>query len=816
MKGKIRTYRKGKLLIGLTCLSTLLFFGCQPKQEAVSPPVDKISAVQVIEDLKASKKPTEHNARKLLIDLVEQKKLEDDVLRLVKVYPDMSAYLFAEYARGVEPADAMKRGIEYKYDTDAMLELTYLISPEDKIILTQNLYFSRVFEFDDIARAAVNAGLDPSQTLPATAAGTDTYRITPLIESASITIYNRKESDTAKVQYRKAGTDEWFDGMDLLWEPRDSALSGSIVYLTADTKYEAKVTVTSNGIELEPATYTFTTWPDKPPIDPNKVYYLSDIYSGGVLNLSHLGITGSPTGWAKIVGDPDNPIDTRAGTEGAVFVGSGNNYIYFENVTVRGGARFGIYAYNTHHLWINGCDISGWGRSPNYIKNGLSYENSTDSEAINYDGGIYINYTGTVVIENCKIHSPVPGANSWGYGHPHGPSAVLMRAQNGNTLYEGQVVIRNNEFFGTHDKRYNDVIESKVNGDVKGGFVRDSAIYNNYMAYSNDDIIEIDGGQNNVMFYNNEITQGYCGISVIPTVKGPAYVFNNYVHDLGDDRGETYASIKIGGLLTRPEGMSNIFNNFFRTSSNGITAASFSGDINYWTNVANNIFVHNQQTGVVGYSIYHKGSAHRTATFTNNYMYHLGAQKAVIRMDPNTATLTDFYDPSLVNYDKASSIWNTDANHVSFAFPEKYQIPNITRFDSDGLVIVGNYSDDAKAMEPEAEETVTEEVTEEETVVEQEEAVTEVEESVVEPEEETTVTEEVTEETVTEEVTEESVVDTEEETVVIPEEELNDIRKLIEQRKQEALERIEQRRKEALELIEKRKQEALQRIEQQN
>ena len=87
------------------------------------------------------------------------------------------------------------------------------------------------------------------------------------------------------------------------------------------------------------------------------------------------------------------------------------------------------------------------------------------------------------------------------------------------------MIVRNNRLYGSDTNRFNDVIEGRQNSWRNGGFVRDSAIYGNYLAFANDDLVELDGGQRNVLFYNNELTQGYTGISVAPNRLGPNYIF---------------------------------------------------------------------------------------------------------------------------------------------------------------------------------------------------------------------------------------------------------------------------------------------------
>lgn len=49
-------------------------------------------------------------------------------------------------------------------------------------------------------------------------------------------------------------------------------------------------------------------------------------------------------------------------------------------------------------------------------------------------------------------------------------------------------------------------------------------MYENYLAFSQDDGLEMDGGQCNIRLYNNCIEQARVGISTAPNIKGPSYL----------------------------------------------------------------------------------------------------------------------------------------------------------------------------------------------------------------------------------------------------------------------------------------------------
>ncbi|MDP5133365.1 MAG: hypothetical protein NWQ54_20990, partial [Paraglaciecola sp.] len=449
------------------------------------------------------------------------------------------------------------------------------------------------------------------------------------------------------------------------------ALSGSIVRLQADTAYDIKLEYLDDSNVTDERLYSFKTRPNSPPIDPDKIYYLSDIYTGGQLNLTTLGIEGSEDGWALIIGDGTEVI---AGEDdySAIDIGS-QSYIKFENITVKGGKRFGFYAVKAHHIWISGCDVSQYGQIGEDVRNGVAYANTESTNPINYDSGIYLERTGVVTVENCEIHSPNGKANHWGYGHPQGPNAMLIWAEHPTEEYRGQYIIRNNRFYGTPDHRFNDVIEGRKNLYRTGAFGRDSAIYNNFLAYANDDLIELDGGQSNVLFYDNELTQGYAGISTAPNMIGPSYVFNNYIHDLGDERGKEWTAIKMGGLISRPGGVSNLFENLIVTNRNGVAASRVDSDDTFWLNAQNNIFITRQYNNMVGYGIYDR-QFYEGSVFKNNLIYNTRYNAPFVQ-----ATIDDdFYHPWSEQSDKIDEI--TDAgSSFQLDIEDRFIIPNFSK-----------------------------------------------------------------------------------------------------------------------------------------
>jgi hypothetical protein len=474
--------------------------------------------------------------------------------------------------------------------------------------------------------------------------------ITPLYHSASVTMRSEDSSTHYFMEYKPQGSPKWLTS-SLDYDLSSDSFTTSILNLTENTFYEMRIS--KNKYFKASTRHVFAT-KRKPDFLASNTFKLSDVYKGGVLDLVKLNIKGSENNWVKIIGDNNTVISTSDEVESAINIGS-NSYIYFENITIIGGGRNAVSSNQAHHIWFNGCDISQWGRSASEVRDGKSYAQKGDSKAINYDSAFSLISTGVVTIENCQVHSPRTKANSWKRGHPHGANAVLVDANHSNKDYQGQIVIRNNRFYGTDQHRFNDVIESRNNGSSYGGFVRDSAIYNNYLAFANDDIIEIDGSQSNVLVYNNDIEQGYCGISAIPNRQGPSYIFNNYIHNLGDEDNRSWAAIKLGGLVSRPAGKVNVFNNFIKTNSNGIASAKYNGDSTFWADVWSNIIVaSNYKKNGYGYSIFEQSPFEKNK-YNNNFLYKMVTKNSLVKVHDNqlfTENNYSFLPSSLADFNK--------------------------------------------------------------------------------------------------------------------------------------------------------------------
>ncbi len=589
--------------------------------------------------------------------------------RHIKLYRNEIAELFTKKVLDITPSTNSDE-IKSRLQSITTEESTALFSlyPIDTAKWMKLISIHSELAENEVYESAIAAGLDPSIVFKASAAGFEDS-VTPLINSIGIVIYGQDETSTATVRFRADDEMRWQKGLNLSWEPVYGSFAGSIVYLNADTTYHIEVQITDPNGEQQEHVFQTKTKPNSPPIDPEKVYYLSDIYSGGQLDLEALNISGSADGYAKIIGD-GQVIEASSDDLAAVNIGA-QSYVMLENLTIKGGQRYGIFAKKAHHIWIKGCNVSEFGREAVDIRDGLAYASPTTNSPINYDSGIYLERSGIAVIEECEVHSPNLGANSWQVGHPKGANALQVWAYHDSDAYRGEFIVRNNRFYGAPNHRFNDVIEGRKNFERRGGFVRNSAIYNNYLAYANDDLIEIDGGQQNVLVYGNEMEQGYAGISIAPNMLGPSYIFHNHIHNLGDETGKEWTAIKAGGLISKPAGRTFIFENVLDVDRNGIAASKVNNDTTFWITSQNNIIFTKNTGYAVGYCIFDK-EKYIGSTSTNDLCFNENTIDS--RYEFNTNNLTEHAESDNIAY-----ITSLKENaSPSLTISEEFIIPNFS------------------------------------------------------------------------------------------------------------------------------------------
>ena len=232
--------------------------------------------------------------------------------------------------------------------------------------------------------------------------------ITPLIESAGIELPGQSAGADNTLRFREAGTTQWQDANPLYFDPVIGSLSGAVVYLKPSSHYDIELSVTDDtGTRLY--TDSFYTRADKPPVDPQKIYHLKDIYQGGTLDVEALGIEGAPGAWAMIKGDLNTPIVAPEDALSAIRIGA-QSYVYFEDITIAQGGQLGFFAEEAHHIWVNGrgmmwAAIKAGGVSSNpegqvNLFNNYVYSsgNGITASYVQGDDGFWVNAVNNVII----------------------------------------------------------------------------------------------------------------------------------------------------------------------------------------------------------------------------------------------------------------------------------------------------------------------------------------------------------------------------------------------------------------------------------
>lgn len=330
------------------------------------------------------------------------------------------------------------------------------------------------------------------------------------------------------VEFRKSGDPRWQRGIDAFRSPDDGMYRGSVVDLAENTPYELRL-LTPDGQSV--ASGAFRTWSGTVPVA--RTVDIADRSRNGTIRISDRG---KPDGWIRFTAPRGGILNGDRSQNNSAIEIDGAEYVILDGLTVRGGPVNGIEVKNSRFVRILNCDIGNWGRPGEFAALPRLYFDAK-GKLINSDAGIALADNVGVVVERCFIHDPRSPSTSWTYGHPVGPDAMLV-----NKL--AQTVIRYNDLIGTDERRWNDVIESGGNFTADGGFNRDADIYGNFLAFPNDDGIELDGGQMNVRLFDNKFEGGFCGISVTTSVRGPSYLFRNLIVNLGDSDGNASLAFK--------------------------------------------------------------------------------------------------------------------------------------------------------------------------------------------------------------------------------------------------------------------------------
>jgi len=369
--------------------------------------------------------------------------------------------------------------------------------------------------------------------------------LSPTFENCSVTVKDARDVDAISLAYRVKGEPQYRPGMplvkltspDLVRDWKDPRIRpampyqygefrGSLLHLKEDTEYEVAVTLQPAGTQL----YGHFKTNDSRRPEIGRTIYLNELPDDRVLRLSNLH--GDPNRYilltvsssAKRLSDENNHRDVVLELDNC-------SYLIIENVTFHGGNSHCLLVKNSHHIRIANCEFSGNFRPITQDLNKNGHYVDEKGRTMYNKGAVRLQQVKDCLIERCFIHSPRSGANSWFYSHPFGPMAIATGDLGGN------VVIRYNDLAGSYLHHYDDVVGGGNNASPTGGFAFNADIYGNFFINSNDDSIELDGGQSNIRCYGNRMVGSFCGISAAPCIVGPSYIFGNLVHDMGDENG---------------------------------------------------------------------------------------------------------------------------------------------------------------------------------------------------------------------------------------------------------------------------------------
>ena len=385
----------------------------------------------------------------------------------------------------------------------------------------------------------------------------------PGFNAASIYLNNNKAKRAsdykASVQYRKAGDKNWTNGLDLVYDESRNQARGSLLGLAENTVYEYIIKISDNG-KKDTVSGKLTTRNSNLPIA--KTIYLTSENAAKLLKSPECG---TAAGYIRYTAKPGTVLDFGIKNSCAIDL-NGLSYVILENLTVKGGLRHCINIESANDIVVRNCDLSGYGRigKQDHHRDGKYY---IGKKCVNYDAGVNIQASERITVERCFIHDPRSTANSWFYSHPAGPTAVYI----GDSA---SVVLRYNDFIGSDKHRWNDAIEGWGNGALNGSVKADAEIYGNYLAFGNDDGMEMDGGQMNCRFAYNKSEGLLCGFSTAPCLIGPGYHFRNLVHRGGDEFDYVGVGVK-NNYSTGGRGALFFFNNTVLDHNNGFSSPSF-------------------------------------------------------------------------------------------------------------------------------------------------------------------------------------------------------------------------------------------------
>lgn len=354
----------------------------------------------------------------------------------------------------------------------------------------------------------------------------------------------RSEAGPCRVAYRVAGEPAWQEGQDL-WYDRttgtrvENQYRGSLVNLRPGTAYEIKLTVDGAEQSVRAA-----TWGEQ-----FKIRKTIRITEGETFATTE---GGSATEGYVLYDGSGVTIDQRNRAANVIAINHG--WVIVRGLTVINAEKDAMQvAQGLADVVIERCDISNWG-SP--------LKPAVNPRWGRIEAGIRVGSTcRRVIIQRNRIHHPRYCATKW-YDdpadvHPRGPRAIMLGHRSDDEDWEANHVVRYNEFYSDPDHLFEDVIGGGVNWSKTGHPGRDSDIYSNLVTHASDDLIEADGGGQNVRIWGNYLDHGNVMVSLQSCTVGPVYIFRNIfgrslAYSLGAKAGSSGFKFRGNGGVTSP------------------------------------------------------------------------------------------------------------------------------------------------------------------------------------------------------------------------------------------------------------------------
>ncbi|MBR7119074.1 MAG: right-handed parallel beta-helix repeat-containing protein [Lentisphaeria bacterium] len=460
-------------------------------------------------------------------------------------------------------------------------------APADKLVVESDVradYKSKVMVRIDAAAKNGTVTVSNMRCYNPSGSGKVTLEVAPSYVTAgyelSDLLAGRADEFSAVASFRENGG-EFQKAFAPDYPPLEHKARGVLVNLKEDTEYELKLEISDEG-KKSVLTKKFRTLGKKLPVAKTVVVTQAMVKKGLVITQS-----GTPDGYIRYTSKPGVVLKSN----GADALKLNNvKYIIIDGLTIRGGKENGIRVTNSCNIVIRNCDIASFGRlgTQNTRRGGEFYSRG---RMLNSDAGIWLRNVKNILIENNFIHDTNGIASPWFYSHPAGPKAI-------NAGMVENATVRYNDFIGGDIHRWNDAVECMDNSGATGGFYRNAEIYGNLFALSNDDGIELEGGEINCRFFGNRIENTLCGVSSGSCARGPSYIYGNLFWRGGDVHGLDFNAFKNGHGIWN-SGKVFFFNNTatgYRYGTNSVSGDTYRPRLDKMVNY-NNIYALKNEFG---------------------------------------------------------------------------------------------------------------------------------------------------------------------------------------------------------------------------